>query len=140
MATMSASDQGIAGVVCGKWMPREKTHRAQAYPGQPSSAARRGRRRLIRSLVGSRHPGPLAQWERVSLTRRRSEVQILYGPPGKAPRSRLRGGGLVVSSGHTWCSAFLAEPNTMGSSGLPAPDPRPRRPTMGCHASEPDEP
>ena len=45
--------------------------------------ARNCLRRLIRSLVGSRHPGPLAQWERVSLTRRRSEVQILYGPPGR---------------------------------------------------------
>jgi hypothetical protein len=32
-------------------------------------------------LVGSRHPGPLAQRERVSLTRRRSLVQIQYGPP-----------------------------------------------------------
>ena len=33
---------------------------------------------LVVSLVSN---GPLAQWERVSLTRRRSQVQILYGPP-----------------------------------------------------------
>jgi nicotinate-nucleotide pyrophosphorylase (carboxylating) len=31
------------------------------------------------------HPGPLAQWERASLTRKRPEVQILYGPPASWP-------------------------------------------------------
>jgi hypothetical protein len=50
-------------------------------------------------LVGSRHPGPLAQRERVSLTRRRSLVQIQYGPPActdksntsNSPRGPFRG-------------------------------------------------
>jgi hypothetical protein len=37
---MSASDQGIAGAVCGKWMPRKKAHArkyelARAYLDSP---------------------------------------------------------------------------------------------------------
>src|SRR5947209_20521613 len=50
-------------------------------PARVASAIRRERA----ALVGSRHLGPLAQRERVSLTRRRSLVQIQYGPPGRSP-------------------------------------------------------
>jgi hypothetical protein len=78
---------------------RAQVRAGPSVPGQPSSAARRGGRRLTRSLVGSRHPGPLAQRERVSLTRRRSLVQIQYGPPvwrensnaSNSPRGPFRG-------------------------------------------------
>lgn len=47
----------------------------------PGPARRDGPRGHPGGLVGSRHPGRLAQRERVSLTRRRSQVQILYRPP-----------------------------------------------------------
>ena len=65
---------------------RARPDRAEAgpgprVPGPPSRTARRGGRLTRWSLVGSRHPGRLAQRERVSLTRRRSQVQILYRPP-----------------------------------------------------------
>jgi hypothetical protein len=36
VVTMSASDQGIAGAACGKWMPRKKTHCART-PGHGGS-------------------------------------------------------------------------------------------------------
>ena len=76
---------------------RARPDRAEAgpgprVPGPPSRTARRGGRLTRWSLVGSRHPGRLAQRERVSLTRRRSQVQILYRPPPHRRPSLTRRG------------------------------------------------
>lgn len=62
---------------------------ARAYLDSPRASSSRWPLGHPRGLVSSRHPGRLAQRERVSLTRRRSQVQILYRPPGRTPSLAL---------------------------------------------------
>ena len=124
---------------------RARPDRAEAgpgprVPGPPSRTARRGGRLTRWSLVGSRHPGRLAQRERVSLTRRRSQVQILYRPPPPPQALAHPAGAFVVRVGlrdvaarcgpfvpgrkarRRWAVSYLRSKPQMGVNAISPPD------------------